>query len=50
MTSTKKLKLEELGRIDVETFKHTKKTPLVVVLEKLKITSRTDFTDVHRLI
>ena len=36
MTSTKKLKLEELGRIDVETFKHTKKTPLVVVLDNVR--------------
>ena len=36
MTSTKKLKLEELGRIDVETFKDTKKTPLVVVLDNVR--------------
>ena len=36
MTSTKKLKLEELGRIDVETFKQTKKTPLVVVLDNVR--------------
>lgn len=33
---TKKLKLEELGRIDVETFKETKKTPLVVVLDNVR--------------
>lgn len=36
MGSTKKLKLEELGRIDVETFKQTKKTPLVVVLDNVR--------------
>ena len=36
MTSTKKLKLEELGRIDIETFKETKKTPLVVVLDNVR--------------
>lgn len=36
MTSTKKLKLEELGRIDIETFKDTKKTPLVVVLDNVR--------------
>ncbi len=36
MTSTKKLKLEELGRINVETFKQTKKTPLVVVLDNVR--------------
>ncbi len=36
MSSTKKLKLEELGRIDVETFKQTKKTPLVVVLDNVR--------------
>ncbi len=36
MSSTKKLKLEELGRIDVETFKETKKTPLVVVLDNVR--------------
>lgn len=32
----KKLKLEELGRIDVETFKETTKTPLVVVLDNVR--------------
>ncbi|MDO4763189.1 MAG: RNA methyltransferase [Flavobacteriaceae bacterium] len=31
-----KLKLEELGRIDVETFKNTEKTPLVVVLDNVR--------------
>lgn len=36
MQSTKKLKLEELGRIDVETFKQTKKIPLVVVLDNVR--------------
>ncbi len=36
MSSTKKLKLEELGRIDVETFKQTKKIPLVVVLDNVR--------------
>ena len=33
---TKKLKLEELGRIDVETFKQTEKIPLVVVLDNVR--------------
>ncbi len=33
---TKKLKLEELGRIDVETFKRTVKIPLVVVLDNVR--------------
>ncbi|SHK13521.1 RNA methyltransferase [Epilithonimonas mollis] len=33
---TKKLKLEELGRIDVETFKNTAKIPLVVVLDNVR--------------
>ena len=33
---TKKLKLEELGRIDVETFKKTDKIPLVVVLDNVR--------------
>ena len=33
---TKKLKLEELGRIDVETFKETTKTPMVVVLDNVR--------------
>ena len=36
MSTTKKLKLEELGRIDVETFKETKKIPLVVVLDNVR--------------
>ncbi len=36
MSPTKKLKLEELGRIDVETFKQTEKIPLVVVLDNLR--------------
>ena len=36
MSSTKKLKLEELGRIDVETFKQTEKTPLVMVLDNVR--------------
>ena len=33
---TKKLKLEELGRIDLETFKKTDKIPLVVVLDNVR--------------
>ncbi len=33
---TKKLKLEELGRIDIETFKHTEKIPLVIVLDNVR--------------
>lgn len=33
---TQKLKLEELGRIDIETFKTTEKTPLVVVLDNVR--------------
>lgn len=32
----KKLKLEELGRIDVEAFKQTEKTPLVIVLDNVR--------------
>lgn len=36
MSTTKKLKLEELGRIDIETFKKTDKTPLVVVLDNIR--------------
>ncbi|MBS1548731.1 MAG: RNA methyltransferase [Bacteroidetes bacterium] len=36
MQSTKKLKLEELERIDVETFKQTGKIPLVVVLDNIR--------------
>ena len=33
---TKKLKLEELGRIDVETFKKTPKISLVVILDNVR--------------
>lgn len=33
---TKKLKLEELGRIDVETFKNTAKIPLVIILDSVR--------------
>jgi len=33
---TKKLKLEELGRIDVETFKNTQKIPLIMVLDSVR--------------
>lgn len=36
MQPTKKLKLEELGRIDVETFKKTEKIPLVVILDNVR--------------
>ena len=36
MRPTKKLKLEELGRIDVETFKKTEKIPLVVILDNVR--------------
>jgi tRNA G18 (ribose-2'-O)-methylase SpoU len=36
MQSTQKLKLEELGRIDVDTFKKTAKIPLVVVLDNIR--------------
>ena len=36
MSSTKKLKLEELERIDVETFKKTTKIPLVIVLDNVR--------------
>ena len=36
MRPTKKLKLEELGRIDVETFKKTEKIPLVVILDNIR--------------
>lgn len=32
----KKLKLEELGRIDVETFKETEKIPLIIVLDNIR--------------
>lgn len=31
-----KLKLEELGRIDIDTFKKSNKTPLVVVLDNVR--------------
>ena len=33
---TKKLKLEELGRIDIETFKKTEKIPLVIILDNVR--------------
>lgn len=33
---TRKLKLEELGRIDIETFKETEKIPLVIVLDNVR--------------
>ena len=36
MSSTNKLKLEELGRIDIETFKQTEKIPLVVILDNVR--------------
>lgn len=36
MQPTQKLKLEELGRINVETFKEIKKIPLVVVLDDVR--------------
>lgn len=36
MSSTQKLKLEELGRIDVETFKKTEKIPLIIVLDNVR--------------
>jgi tRNA G18 (ribose-2'-O)-methylase SpoU len=36
MHSTKKLKLEELNRIDVETFKKTEKIPLVVLMDNVR--------------
>ena len=32
----KKLKLEELGRVDVATFKSTTKTPIVIVLDNIR--------------
>lgn len=32
----KKLKLEELGRIDVEAFKQTDKTPLIIILDNVR--------------
>ena len=31
-----KLKLEQLGRIDVESFKKVEKTPLIVVLDNVR--------------
>jgi len=36
MSSPKKLKLEELGRIDVEAFKQTQKIPVTVVLDDVR--------------
>jgi 23S rRNA (guanosine2251-2'-O)-methyltransferase len=36
MQPTQKLKLEELGRIDVETFKEITKIPLIVVLDDVR--------------
>lgn len=36
MPATQKLKLEQLGRLDVETFKQTVKIPLVVVLDNVR--------------
>lgn len=36
MSSAKKLKLEELGRIDVKTFKQTEKIPVTVVLDNVR--------------
>lgn len=36
MHSTKKLKLEELGRIDVDTFKQSQKIPLVIVMDNIR--------------
>lgn len=33
---TKKLKLEELGRIDIDTFKQVEKTPLVIILDNVR--------------
>lgn len=35
-TVTKKLKLEELGRIDIDTFKSTEKIPVAVVLDNVR--------------
>lgn len=32
----KKLKLEELGRIDIPTFKATNKTPLIIILDNIR--------------
>ena len=36
MPTTQKLKLEELGRIDVETYKKTPKIPLTIVLDNIR--------------
>ncbi|RQP09089.1 MAG: TrmH family RNA methyltransferase [Chryseobacterium sp.] len=36
MSTVKKLKLEELNRIDIETFKEVQKTPLVVMLDDVR--------------
>lgn len=36
MKSRKKLKLAELGRIDVSTFKEAEKTPLIIVLDNIR--------------
>lgn len=36
MNNTKKLKLEELGRVDINTFQQMKKIPLVVVLDNIR--------------
>lgn len=36
MSTIKKLKLEELGRIDVETFKKSDKIPMVIVLDNIR--------------
>jgi len=33
---TQKLKLEELGRIDVETFKKTTKIPVIIILDNIR--------------
>lgn len=36
MVVARKLKLEELGRIDIETFKETKKIPLIIILDNVR--------------
>lgn len=36
MSLTKKLKLEELGRVDIETFKQTEKIPVTLVLDNVR--------------
>ena len=36
MPVTKKLKLDELGRIDIEAFKQTRKIPLTVILDNVR--------------